>query len=530
MRDTDLPTDSARSLPPPDEEHSPRPRAALPWRAWLGWFAAFLLIAAGWALVTPLDQVPDEADHVYRAAAVVHGEIFPHDVTYDHGTGAIVNVRVGLMLPAYPGPCGTFPRASCSFASAPPGEVTVVTGEGRMFPFYYALVGWPSLVSSDRTGWYLMRLDNAILCALLLATAAVVVMSLPRRPLVLAAAMLVGLTPEALALTGGVNSSALEAAAAVCYWAVLLALIHGNSALSRRLLVWIAVGATVVLSLTREYDWLWAAIAMILVLATATAEQWRSFLRSRVARVMLCVIAVAAGLTEIWSFRFKAYQVFPWRSAPLSLAAAVRAGVVQAPIQLRETLGFLGWDTISPPAAAGVCWALAVAAVVVIGFATSRRAGLLVVAGVALVVAAPYAITVAGSLHPAIGEWLGRYTLPLAVGVPLLAVAGGRPAHAERRERRVVIVLASAIMILVLCGQAAVYWHASTLFLTVPPRTPFVVAPGPTPQMDGLIGSGLVVLGALGILASILAAEYGGPSSHAVPEKSRSSAPSHAPS
>jgi hypothetical protein len=67
-----------------------------------------------------------------------------------------------------------------------------------------------------------------------LATAAAVVMSLPRRPLVLAAALLVGLTPDALSLTGAVNSSALEAAAAVCYWAVLLALIHDNSALSRR--------------------------------------------------------------------------------------------------------------------------------------------------------------------------------------------------------------------------------------------------------------------------------------------------------
>ena len=57
-------------------------------------------------------------------------------------------------------------------------------------------------------------------------------MSLPRRPLVLAAAMLVGLTPDALALTGAVNSSAVETAAALCYWAVLLALIHNNSALA----------------------------------------------------------------------------------------------------------------------------------------------------------------------------------------------------------------------------------------------------------------------------------------------------------
>ena len=545
MNDTDLPTDSSHPPPRPDEQHGPfgqearraqrgsgrdqppRRRAAAPWRAWLGWFAAFLLIGAGWALVAPLDQVPDEADHVWRAAAVVRGEVFPHDVTYDHGTGAIENVPVGLVRPAYPGPCGTFPRAWCSSASALPGEVTVVSGEGRMFPFYYALVGWPSLLFPDRTGWYLMRLDNAILCALMLATAAVVVMSLPRRPLVLAAAMLVGVTPEVLALTGAVNSSALESAAALCYWAVLLALIHGNSALSRRLLVFVGVGATVVLSLTREYDWLWAALAMVLVLATAGREQWRSFLRSGVGRAMLLCIAAAAAVTEIWSATFKSYKVFPVGPVPLSLAGAVRHSTEMVLTQLRETLGYLSWATVAPPAAAAVCWALAVVAVVVIGFSASRRAGLLVAAGVALVVAIPYVISVAGYLHPALGPWLGRYTLPLAVGVPLLAIARGRPGRAERR---IVIVLAAVVMILVLCGQAAVYLHALTVFRTVPPPTPFIARPGPTPYLDAAIGSGLLALGALGILASILWAEYRGPRAHPAPETRRSGAAAPAPS
>jgi predicted membrane protein DUF2142 len=543
VNDTDLPTDGSHSPPPPDEQHSrvgqeargvhpgsgqdqpPRGRAAVPWRAWLGWFAAFLLIGAGWALVAPLDQVPDEADHVYRAAAVVRGQVFPDNVTYDHGTGAIENVPVGLMRPAYPGPCGRFPNAWCSYTSAPPGEVTVVSGEGRMFPFYYALVGWPSLVSADRTGWYLMRLDNAFLCALMLATAAVVVMSLPRRPLVLAAAMLVGLTPDALSLTGAVNSSAVETAAALCYWAVLLALIHNNSALNRRLLVSVAVAAAVVLTLTREYDWLWAAIAMVLVLATAGRKRWLPFLRSRAARAMLIVIAASAVVTEIWSLRFKAYKVFPLRPTPLSLGGAVHHSLVMAPIQLRETLGYLAWDTIPPPAVAVVCWVLAVAAVVVIGFIGSRRVGLVVVAGLVLIVAMPFAITVAGSLHPAIGEWLGRYTLPLAVGIPLLAIARGRAAYAERR---IVIALASVVLALVLCGQAAVFWHASTLFFTVPPDTPFVPTPGPTPHVDALIGSGLVILGALGVLGSILWAEYGRPLTQPAPETSRSGAPSPA--
>jgi hypothetical protein len=132
-------------------------------------------------------------------------------------------------------------------------------------------------------------------------------------------------------------------------------------------------------------------------------------------------------------------------------------------------------------------------------------------------------MTLAGSLHPMIGEWLGRYTLPLAVGVPLLAISRGRPGFAERK---VVIALASAVLVLVLCGQAAVYSHAWTVFLTVPPATPFVAAPGPTPHLDALIGSVFLLVGALGILGSVLWAEYGGPSARPAPETGRSGAAS----
>jgi hypothetical protein len=126
-----------------------------------------------------------------------------------------------------------------------------------------------------------------------------------------------------------------------------------------------------------------------------------------------------------------------------------------------------------------------------------RRGGLLVVAGVALVVAIPFVITVGGYLHPSLGWWEGRYTLPLAVGVPLLAVARGRPG---RPERRVVILLAWVILAAVLVGQVAVYWHAYANWLARPIAHP--------PRLDIALGTGLLVLGAAGILASIAWSEY----------------------
>ncbi len=76
MHDIDLPTDSPGPSQGPGQqpgtggEHPAPGRTAASGRAWLGWFAAFLLIGAGWALVTPLNQAPDELS--IRAATCYH--------------------------------------------------------------------------------------------------------------------------------------------------------------------------------------------------------------------------------------------------------------------------------------------------------------------------------------------------------------------------------------------------------------------------------------------------------------------------
>jgi hypothetical protein len=139
-------------------------------------------------------------------------------------------------------------------------------------------------------------------------------------------------------------------------------------------------------------------------------------------------------------------------------------------------------------------------------------------------------ISVAGYLHPTLGPWLGRYTLPLAIGVPLLAIGRGRADRPARAERRIVIPAASVIVILALCGQAAVCWHASTLFFTRPPATPWLATPGPTPYLDAAVGSGLLALGALGVLASIAWAEYRGPPDRPAPGTRRCHATASSPS
>jgi hypothetical protein len=464
-------------------------RVAGVWRTWASWLLAFLLIGAGWALVTPVNQYPDESDQVYRAVSVVRGEVFPHIGAYNHGTGATTNIPTTILRSSYGGPCrGIRSPGYCSTASAAAGSVTVVTSEGRNFPLYYALVGWPSLLFPNRAGWYFMRLVSAVWCAVLLATGALVMMSMPRRPLVLAGAMLVGLTPLALDLSGSVNPSGLEAASALCFWAVLLALIHNNSALDRRLVVSFGLISGVVLATCRSLGWLWVVLAVVLSLASVGRADRLFFLRSRAARVILGGAAGAVVVAEAWSVTFHSYQVFGVGALPDGLVAAARTSLRSTPMLLQETLAYLGWLTIPPPAVAEVCWILAAVAVIVISIVTGRRTALLVAAGAALVVVLPFTILTFSFLHPRIGIWQGRYTLPLAIGVPLLGFARSR---LGRGEHRIAVLLASCAILLVLWAQLAVYRGASTIFA---PLTHYWYAS---------FGQELLAFGALGLLANI---------------------------
>jgi Predicted membrane protein (DUF2142) len=425
--------------------------------AWVTWFAGFLLLAVGWALVTPLNGYPDEGDHFYLAVAVVRGEVFPHIGAYILGTGAITDVPVTVRSILSRKPCRGIGSPTLCRSAGPghPGSDTVVTDEGRNFPLYYALVGWPSLAFPDRTGWYLMRLASAVLCCALLAAGACVLMSMRRRPLILASGLFLGLTPIALNMSGSVNPNGLEIAAAVCFWAVILALVYGTSVLAQRQLVRLGAVSGVLLVTCRFLGWAWIVLAVVLSLMTVGRAERRRFLSSRSAHVVLGCAAVAAVVMAAWTLTFRSYQTFSdFYPQPGGLVHAARASLDQQPRLFQEMLAYLGWLSLRPPLVAEVCWTLAVLALVAIVVVSNRRAGLVVLFGCVLAVALPFAVIVATYRDKNVEGWQGRYTLPLAVGVALLAVVPSRPRAAEPR---IVVLLASAVILLALLGQIAVF-------------------------------------------------------------------------
>ena len=228
--------------------------------------------------------------------------------------------------------------------------MTVETSEGRRFPLYYTLVGWPSLAFPDQTGWFLMRLVNAVLCSAFLASGAYVLFSMCRRPLVLAAGLFVGLTPLAVDLAGSVNPSGLEVATAFCVWAVVLALVHGTSSLPPRRVIGIGAVSSVALVASREPGFVWIVLAVALALISATSERRAEFVRARSTRVLLACAAGATIVMAGWSVAFRSFDTFHTPPASATgFGPAVSASYRHVGRLLQQTLAYLGYLSIAPP-------------------------------------------------------------------------------------------------------------------------------------------------------------------------------------
>jgi hypothetical protein len=325
---------------------------------------------------------------------------------------------------------------------------------------------------------------SAVLCSAFLASAAFVLMSMRRRPLVLAAGLFAGLTPLALNLAGSVNPSGLEIASATCLWTVVIAMVHGTSTRTPRQLALLGGVSAVVLASGRETGWLFILLAVVLSLMSVDPSRGDKVFLSAAEKIVFASGAAATFVVALWSVTFRSYVVF--YEPPVGgtgFAKAISASFGHIGRLLQQTIGDLGYLTVRTPVVTQVCWALAFALVVAIAFGADRRALLTLLAGSFLAVLIPFAAEVATYSRSGLGSWQGRYTLPLVVGLPLLAVAPSRPRPAEPNP---VAVPAALILGLVLWGHYALFSHA---WLHLARPNYWYVPVG-----DGLLAAGAVVL------------------------------------
>jgi Predicted membrane protein (DUF2142) len=387
---------------------------------WIVSFALFLAVGVAWALASPIYSGPDEPAHVIHAAALARGDLI--------GTSHRGSPYVDVTAPRVYEPgvvCFAFHPdvpADCLGLSKHTGDGTLRTYTARYLPPYSALIGFGSYWYPPGAGQiYLMRLLGALVIAALLASAVTTVAEVGS--LGFAVGFLFALTPMALYFSGIVNPSSPEIAAGIATWTHGVALTRAGVGDDPRIVRRFGIAACV-LCATRPLSPLWLLLAAAVLVIVAGRPRAQELLRRRVVRGWAAAVVAVALIQTVWS---------AW-AKPLSEGNTAQKGLDQSLTFIfrqstgklywsntREMIGMFGWlDTVVPMATI-IIWLVAIGALVLLAVSIgTRRTAWAIAITIVLTYLVPVTIeTARASANNLV--WHGRYTLPFAVGIPILA-------------------------------------------------------------------------------------------------------------
>jgi hypothetical protein len=222
-------------------------------------------------------------------------------------------------------------------------------------------------------------------------------------------------------------------------------------------------------------------------------------LRRRDVQVWMALVVLSGIGAVAWILMAHTLNQLPGAPLPAGTSTShlVRVVVGQTSGFFYQYIGTFGAFDVNAPQVAIAAWVGACAVLVTLGVALSKRKMSVCLAWAALLtLVIPVVLGVAEARSDGlIGQ--GRYYLPIAVGVPLIAGAGrGAQRVLGSQVRRVVGVLA----VLVAVGQIAAFSWALRRFLvgSAGPLNPLAHVPGGwLPPVNPLVLDVLAVVGAL---------------------------------
>jgi len=382
---------------------------------------AFFVLGAGWSLSTAPGGSPDEIQHAIRAITVWDGQLLLDPLP---GGGAAVEIpqswtqiQDGIRCFAGRGE----KSAACEVWPSDQGPpVPAGNSAGRYNPTFYLLVGLPlRLFSAPEAGLHIARLLAALLSAVLLALAAGAIVV--RGGSVMARVGLVAaLTPMALFLGSTINPSGMEISGAVAGWVGLLLLARNpEHPAVRYFAVVTAVGlCSMVASRPASYLWLAVLGGVFLI---AAGRNLGILLRRRAVVIAGGVVIVVTLLCLGWNWVARTSDVSTGAASFGGLAEGLRKTFLGSGDWWAQQVGVLGW--LDTPLPTGVLWGtLLVAGVLVIPALAAGRPMMRLALAVAIAVAVVVPILAQTVLFPQTGFiWQGRYSMPLTVGVVIVA-------------------------------------------------------------------------------------------------------------
>lgn len=400
-----------------------------------------------WMTVVPPFRGSDEFDHAFRAAGVASGQ-WRAEERADDGRGILVQVPPDL-VEAAEGECTALPYTGyddCHGAGDPGADLVLVgSGAGRYNPLFYWVMGSAAQSFEGTSALYAMRAVAGLLCLLLVGSAAWAASVRDGR---WSRATLLFAMPPVMVFSMSIAApNGIEMAAALALWSALLGFDRqGDPRVQRGLLAVASVGASVLVTV-RLLGPVFALMVLLTVWVLQPGMVRRAYaLYRRFLLGCLGVVLASVAGAVYWSLSVRATT-----PGPQSTGASewLWSSLVAWPLQSIAAFPYRNQH--------GPLWVypavlLIFLALVVVAVRRGEARGRLVVV---LAVLMSMALPVALSLATVSGFgliWQGRYGLPYAVGIVLLAGAvldraGLPPAHVVRREQ--VLVVTSAVVLAV---------------------------------------------------------------------------------
>jgi hypothetical protein len=442
--------------------------SSTPRRVWWTSFVLVALLCGLWALANPPFAAPDEPQHIIRAVALDHGQLTGSTPSpqqdarlRDRKDYLMVRAPAFYFAAAVKTECFArrpFRSAGCFRLDGPTNVGEVPTYVARHPPGYYAVVGTVSWVDRPGSGSvYAMRFISGLITAAFVATA-ITALRRSTAPRLLAAGLAIAITPMVLFVGSTVNPSAPEIASSLTFWVCGLLLVRQARERVDKRLVAAAGIAGCVLALSRQLGPLWIGLIALAMLCVSNREALRNLARSNWARLWALLVVVSSVAQVGWDVIVKPLDVTRSGHAPsdIPMTEIVRLTLGQTVIRYHEMIGWFGWLDTPSPALTWIPWTIVLGVLVLAAvlWATGRQVVVLLgLVGAAIVV--PVAIESATYADAGTFSWQGRYTLPLAVGIPILA--GSVLASTERGRQLFTPRLTLAVGAVFVGGQAIAF-------------------------------------------------------------------------
>ena len=454
-----------------------RVRRARRWQVFLLAFALMFGLSGAYALLTPIGGSPDERAHIVKAAGVVRGQGMGENI--DGSQNRTFHIPRGISEIPNAINCTVFKEtvpADCDFPIAPDHAEIIVTesSAGLYNPVYYALVGWPTLLSPSEPGIYGMRLVSAALTAAFFALALTCLSLLPRARLPLLAGLGM-VTPTAAYLGGMVNPNLLEVSTVTAFAAALFAAVRleATGALLWRLVAVMAVAGGLAVH-ARSLAPLWIFAAVLVVACVAGWGRFWRFLRRPVVLATVAVIAISTAIAVVVTLSTGTLgEMGDYPGQGTAVETGVRTMLWNFWNYVPPLVGTYGWNDTSIPSLStdvvlAMVFALLAAAVVGRTGLWPRLGVLLAIACFIGIPALVQGISVTGSGY----IWQGRYALAmwmiLIMAASVVVSRGFERLSGVVTQRLVTLVLAVLACVHAAGMQHLLYRYGAGVHATLP--------------------------------------------------------------